>query len=162
MPDRHEALKQANAAADGTPVDRLPNSLSFRMVTTLTVNHEHQIPNGFSGRVRIVDGTRTLAVHWYDHGQLHDPAHDVPAVTIHRADGAVKQVRHYHRGRLHDPEPGVAAVRGYFSTGALKYAEHYRHGWRTDDGETPAIRKWRADGSLRTVRHYRDNVRHDL
>jgi hypothetical protein len=142
-------------------VDRLPNSLSFRKVTTLNVIDESEIPDGFSGRVRIGDTAAPIAVHWYERGALHDPAHDVPAVTTYRATGDVKQIRHYHQGRLHDPAPGVPAVQGFFGDGTMKYAEHYRFGWRCDVGDTPAIRKWRADGSLRTVRHYRDNVRVD-
>lgn len=142
-------------------VDRLPNSMSFRKVITVNVDDESAVPNGFTGRVKIGDATSPSAVHWYEHGELHDPSHDVPAVTSYRTTGRVKQVRHYHHGRLHDPAPGVPAVRGFFVDGSVKYAEHYRYGWRSDVGDTPAIRKWRADGSLRTVRHYRDNVRID-
>lgn len=142
-------------------MDRLPNSLSFRKVITLTTRDEREIPEGFTGRVRIGDGTSVDAVHWYERGQLHDPAHDVPAVTNYGGTGRVKQIRHYNMGRLHDPAPGVPAVRGFFVDGSIKYAEHYRFGWRSDVGDTPAIRKWRADGSLRTTRHYRDNVRID-
>lgn len=137
----------------------LPNSLSFRMVSTVTVADEAEIPSGFTGRVRVeVDG-RLERVLWLDDGHLDDPAGDVPALTRYRENGAVKQERHYRLGRLHDPEPGVPAVRGYFADGAIKYEEHFRYGWRHDADGVPAIRKWRADGTLRTVRHYVDDLR---
>ena len=139
----------------------LPNSLSFRMVTTITVTDADQVPDGYSGRVRIETAAGLDSVLWLDRGQLDDPATDVPAVTRYRSTGGVKQVRHYRLGRLHDPEPGVPAVRGYFADGTLRYAEHFRYGWRHDAGDVPAIRKWRADGTLRTARHYVDDLRVD-
>lgn len=139
----------------------LPNSLSFRMVTTISVTDPADVPDGFSGRVRVETAAGLDSVLWLDRGQLDDPATDIPAVTRYRPSGATKQVRHYRLGRLHDPEPGVPAVRGYFADGALKYAEHFRYGWRHDSGDVPAIRKWRADGTLRTVRHYVDDLRVD-
>lgn len=138
---------------------RLPNSLSFRLISTVDVRSEGQIPRNFSGRVQVVGADGVDEVMWLDGGVLDDPAADVPAFTRYRPDGAVKQERHYRLGRLHDPEPGRPAVRGFFADGSLKYAEHFRYGWRHDHGDTPAIRKWRADGSLRTVRHYVDNQR---
>lgn len=139
----------------------LPNSLSFRMVSTITVADPDEIPDDFTGRVRVEDDGHLDRVLWLDSGQLDDPVSDVPALTRYRADGAVKQERHYRLGRLHDPEPGVPAVRGYFADGAIKYEEHFRYGWRHDAGDVPAIRKWRADGTLRTVRHYVDDLRVD-
>lgn len=142
-------------------MERLPNSLSFRKVTTLDLTDERAVPPGFTGRVRLGVAGVLRSVQWYERGELHDPAHDVPAVTTLRPSGDVKQVRHYHRGRLHDPEPDVPAVRGFFADGTLKYAEHFRFGWRSDAGDTPAIRKWRSDGTLRTFRRYRNNVRID-
>lgn len=140
---------------------RLPNSLSFRMVTTITVAADDEIPNDFTGRVRVQHGEVLDCVLWLDGGQLDDPAHDVPAFTRYRPGGAVKQERHYRLGRLHDPEPGVPAVRGYFANGNRKYEEHFRYGWRNDAGRRPAIRKWRADGSVRAVRHFIDDQRVD-
>lgn len=140
---------------------RLPNSLSFRMVATITVDDPSAIPPAFTGRVSVHGPAGLDSVLWLDRGQLDDPASDVPALTRFRSTGVVKQERHYRLGRLHDPEPGVAAVRGYFSDGALKYAEHFRYGWRHDAGDQPAIRKWRADGSLRASRRYLDDVRID-
>lgn len=140
---------------------RLPNSLSFRLVSTLTVADTAEIPPNFTGRVLVETPTGSDSVLWLDRGQLDDPAPDVPAVTRYRPSGAVKQVRHYRSGRLHDPDPGTAAVRGYFSNGSPKYAEHFRYGWRQDHDGIPAIRKWRVDGSLRLARRYVDNMRVD-
>lgn len=140
----------------------MPNSLSFRMVSTITVVDLADIPDGYTGRVRIESGTALDSVLWFDRGQLDDPATDIPAVTRYRSTGMVKQERHYRLGRLHDPQTGVPAVRGYFANGAIKYEEHFRYGWRHDAGDRPAIRKWRADGSLRTARHYLDDLRVDL
>lgn len=142
-------------------MERLPNSLSFRIVTTLTVDDERQIPQGYTGRVRVRGALGPVSELWLADGVLDDPADDVPAFTRLRADGSVKQRRHYRAGRLHDPAHGVPAVTGYHPDGSLRYAEHFRYGWRNDVGEVPAIRKWRADGTLRSVRHYRDNVRLD-
>lgn len=129
------------------------------MVTTISVDDEREIPPGFTGRVQVQGEHGLDSVLWLDRGQLDDPAGDVPALTRYRSNGVVKQERHYRLGRLHDPGPGVAAVRGYFADGALKYEEHFRYGWRNDVDERPAIRKWRADGTLRSVRHYVDNRR---
>ena len=55
----------------------------------------------------------------------------------------------------------MPAVRGYFADGSIKYEEHFRYGWRHDAGDRPAIRKWRADGTVRSVRHYVDDLRVD-
>lgn len=131
------------------------------MVASITVTDPAEIPPEFTGRVAVHGRHGLDRVLWLDRGQLDDPSGDVPAWTRYRPTGTVKQVRHYRLGRLHDPEPGVAAVRGYFADGALKYAEHFRYGWRHDDGRLPAIRKWRADGTLRATRHYVDDVRVD-
>lgn len=139
----------------------LPNSLSFRMVTTITVADPAGVPDDFTGRVRVESDGGLDSVLWFERGQLDDPAADVPAFTRYRSTGVVKQVRHYRFGRLHDPEPGVPAVRGFFADGGLKYAEHFRYGWRHDAGDVPAIRKWRADGTLRTSRRYMDDLRVD-
>jgi len=139
----------------------MPNSLSFRMVSTISVADPADVPAGYTGRVRVERAQVLEGVLWLDNGQLDDPASDIPALTRFRSTGAVKQVRHYRLGRLHDPEPGIAAVRGFFADGSLKYEEHFRYGWRHDAGDVPAIRKWRADGSLRTARHYLDDLRVD-
>lgn len=136
---------------------RLPNSLSFRLVVTIDVDDVRHIPVGFSGRVQVHGTAGVTEIRWVHHGSLDDPAPGVAAVTRLRPDGSVKQVRHYRHGRLHDPATGEAAVRGFYASGAPRYAEHYRYGWRQDCGDVPAIRKWRADGSLRSRRHFRDN-----
>jgi len=138
---------------------RFPNSLSFRLIATVDVHSERDIPRSFTGRVQVFGDEGVDTVIWLDRGSLDDPAPEVPAFTKYRAGGMVKQERHYRLGRLHDPIPGHPAVRGFFSDGSLRYAEHFRYGWRQDHGKTPAIRKWRADGSLRTERHYIDDQR---
>ena len=135
-------------------MELLPNSLSFRVIATIDVESEAEIPAGFSGRVRLrVDGV-LIYVAWYIDGLLDDPARRTPAYTRHRYDGRVKYEMHYRRGMLHDPEPDHPAVRGYFPNGGVHYEERYRNGLRHDgpDG-TPAIRKWRPDGTLRRELH---------
>lgn len=136
-------------------MDILPSALSFRIIATLDIEGDDAVPNGFSGRVRFLEGGRVRAIGWYDHGLLNDPARRVPAYVRLRADGQVKQSRHYRRGHLHDPWRGEPAVRGYFADGARRYAEHYRYGRRQDSatGE-PAITKWRNDGSVRSTKRY--------
>lgn len=138
---------------------RFPNSMSFRMVSTITVTEPERVPVEFSGRARIQRGSVAECVLWFDRGLLDDPSIDVPAFTRFRPDGSIKQLRHYRLGRLHDPEPGVPAVRGFFADGQTKYEEHFRYGWRHDALGRPAIRKWRADGTLRSTRHYVDDLR---
>ncbi len=144
-----------------TVVELLPNSLSFRVVTTLDVESETQIPRGFSGRVRLsVDGV-VESIAWYDRGVLEDPSPRTPAYVRVRRDGRTKQERHYRLGRLHDPEPGRPAVRGFFANGSRRYEEHYRYGRRHDSNGSPAIVKWREDGSLRSTRNYFEGQRVD-
>lgn len=152
-------LKDVADQDDVEEMPRFPNSLSFRLITTVDVRSERDIPRSFTGRVQLVGDHGIETVMWFDRGSLDDPSPEVPAFTKYRASGAVKQERHYRLGRLHDPVPGHPAVRGFFSDGSLRYAEHFRYGWRHDHGSTAAIRKWRADGSLRTERHYIDDQR---
>jgi hypothetical protein len=144
-----------------TLVELLPNAVSFRVVTTIDVETDEQIPTGFTGRVRLSVGGRMESIAWYDRGVLEDPSLRTPAYVRVRRDGRIKQERHYRLGRLHDPEPGRPAVRGYFANGSLRYEEHYRYGRRHDSNGTPAIVKWREDGSVRGVRRYFEGHRVD-
>ncbi len=133
----------------------LPSALSFRIITSVDVADECEIPTLFNGRVRFVEDGRIVAIGWYTDGLLHDPARKVPAYVRLRADGQVKQSRRYHRGRLHDPSKIEPAVRGFFADGSDRYAEHYHFGRRQDSSSgAPAITKWRQDGSVRSVRRY--------
>jgi hypothetical protein len=142
-------------------VEILPNTLSFRMVVTIDVESESEIPGRFTGRVRqSTDGFLVWSA-WYRNGKLEDPAPSTPAYVRYRRDGQPKQQRHYRLGRLHDPEPGTPAVRGYFANGADRYIEHYRYGRRHDSLGRPAIVKWRHDGSVRSQRHYFEGARID-
>lgn len=142
-------------------MELLPNSLSFRVVTTLDVESEAEIPEGFTGRVRMSDRGVVTSIAWYERGVMEDPSLRTPAYVRLRADGQVKQERHYRLGRLHDPEPGQPAVRGFFANGNIRYEEHYRYGRRHDSNGVPAIVKWREDGTRRSVRHYFEGQRVD-
>ena len=141
-------------------VDLVPNSLTFRVINTIDVDDEAEVPEGYSGRVRrYLEGT-LVYVAWYRDGLLHNPGRSSPAYRRLRADGKLKYEMFYTRGLLNDPQVGGAAIRGYYADGALHYQEHYRGGKRHDavDG-TPAIRKWRHDGSVRHELRYADGRR---
>jgi hypothetical protein len=142
-------------------VELFPNSVSFRVVTTIDVEQESDVPVGFSGRVRVVVGDVVESIAWYDRGVMEDPSSRTPAYVRLRQDGHHKQERHYRLGRLHDPEPGIPAVRGFFADGTIRYEEHYRYGRRHDSDGRPAIMKWRADGSVRSQRRYYEGFRVD-
>ena len=141
-------------------MELLPNSMSFRVINTLDVNDEAEIPVGFTGRVRRTFESTQRYVAWYSAGNLDDPTKGYPAYRVHRGDGQVKYEMHYRNGVLDDPDPRTPAVRGYYADGAVHYEEHYSGGRRHDgpDG-VAAIRKWRADGSLRHEIHYRHGGR---
>jgi hypothetical protein len=136
-------------------VELLPNALSFRVVSSIDVNAMSEVPERFTGRVRLhVEGT-LLSVSWLSSGVLHDPARLVAAEVRYRPDGKVKWERHYQRGLLHDPVPGHPAVRGFHANGGRNYEEHYQQGVRHDGPHgTPAITKWRTDGTVRRKLHY--------
>ncbi len=142
------------------PMDLLPNSLSFRVVSSLDLAPDEEVPAGFTGRVRRHYGNDQRSVAWFANGQLDDPGRGVPAYRLHRADGRVKYEMHYAAGRLCDPDPHTPAVRGCYADGTLHYEERYRDGRRHDGpaGEA-AVRKWRADGSLRHELHYHHGLR---
>jgi len=141
-------------------VDLLPNSLSFRIVTTLDLDGDADVPSGFTGRARrgYADGTRAVA--WYVDGLLDDPSRTVPAYRRYRCGGELKFEMWYRAGLLQDPSTGAPAVRGFYADGTVHYEERFTRGRRHDGpGGAPALRKWRADGTLRHELHYRDGVR---
>lgn len=141
-------------------VDLVPNSLTFRVINTLEIEDEAEIPEGYTGRVRrYLDGS-LVYVAWYRDGLLHNPGRSNAAYRRLRADGKLKYELFYARGVLNDPADGGPAVRGFYADGTMHYEEHYRDGKRNDgqDG-SPAIRKWRHDGSVRHELHYVDGRR---
>lgn len=135
--------------------------MSFRMVVTIDVEAESDIPDDFTGRVRKTTNGALQYTAWYSKGKMEDPASGSPAYVRYRASGEAKQERHYRLGRLHDPSPQHPAVRGYFANGAVKYEERYRYGRRHDSRGVPALIKWRLDGSVRTERHYWEGLHVD-
>lgn len=141
-------------------IDLVPNSLSFRVITTIDVDDEREIPTGFTGRVRRHADGFVAYVAWYSDGLLHNPSGLHPAYRRFRPDGRLKYELHYRRGLLHDPNARTAAVRGFYANGQLHYEERYHEGQRHDgqDG-SPAIRKWRLDGTVRHEIRYRDGQR---
>jgi len=141
-------------------IDLIPNSKSFRIITTLDIDDESEIPAAFTGRVRRSADKAFVYVAWYEDGRLHDPGRHHPAYRRFRGSGAIKYDMHYSHGRLHDPSDGHAAVRGFYANGAIHYEEHYKHGLR-NDGATgaAAITKWREDGSVRHQLHYLNGQR---
>ena len=143
-------------------VDLLPNSMTFKVITTLDLAHDAPVPDGFNGRVRRQFANDQRVVAWYTNGVLVDPAHDVPAYRLHRADGGVKYEMHYRDGQLCDPDANTPAVRGYFADGSIHYEERFVSGRRNDGsrGEA-ALRKWRADGTLRHELRYHHGTRTD-
>ena len=131
-------------------IDLVPNSLSFRVFTTINVDDEGEIPTGFTGRVRRHVAGSIAYVAWYTEGRLHNPGKNHPAYRRFRPDGRLKYELFYEHGELQDPSPKVPAVRGYYADGSVHYEERYQTGKRQDGADgTAAIRKWRNDGSLR-------------
>src|SRR4051794_6675350 len=105
--------------------------MTFRVISTIDVHDESEIPPEFSGRVRRSFGGGESYVAWFTDGVLDNPGRHHPAYRRFRADGQVKYEMFYERGQLHDPSDDHAAVRGYFANGRLHYAEHYRDGKRS-------------------------------
>ena len=141
-------------------IDLIPNSMSFRVVTTIDVADESEIPEGFTGRVKHHLGGSVVYVAWFVQGQLNNPSRTHPAYRRFRSDGRLKYEMFYSQGALHDPSASTPAVRGFYANGQVHYEERYFGGRRHDatDG-TAAIRKWRLDGSLRHELHYADGNR---
>lgn len=140
-------------------MDLLPNSMSFRIIATITVDTEDEIPPHFTGRVRLSKDGVLESVSWLTRGDLEDPGPRTPAYTRYRPNGDVKQVRHYRVGCLHDPAPGTPSVQGFFADGSRRYEEYYRYGRRHDHRNKPAIIKWRLDGTIRVQFHYYEGMR---
>lgn len=143
-------------------IDLLPNSLSFRVITTIDVDDEAEIPAGFTGRVRRHERDSIVYVAWYEDGVLQNPGKHHPAYRRFRADGQLKYELFYDQGKLQDPSPRTPAVRGWYADGSVHYEERYQGGVRQDsrDGKA-AIRKWRNNGSLRHELHYEAGKRVD-
>ena len=141
-------------------MELLPNSMSFRVINTIDVMDDSQIPADFTGRVRRAFDSDQRYVAWYTDGRLDDPTRGYPAYRVHRAAGQVKYEMHYRLGVLHDPDPDTPAVRGYYANGGVHYEERYCDGRRHDGARgEPAVRKWRANGTLRHELHYHHGTR---
>ena len=141
-------------------IDLIPNAMSFRIITTLDIDDEREVPEGFTGRVRRSAGDYTAYVAWYEGGLLENPGRNHPAYRRFRPDGQLKFDMFYTAGQLDDPSDGTPAVRGYFANGSVHYEERYSGGRRSDGADgSPAIRKYRADGTVRHELRYRDGVR---
>jgi hypothetical protein len=141
-------------------MELLPNSMSFKVVATLDVSDEAEVPDNFTGRVRLHARGRLMYQAWYRDGKLDNPARNEPAFRRYRSNGGVRYELWYLNGNLHDPSRSRPAVRGYFGNGVVHYEERYRNGRRHDgtNGEA-AIRKFRQDGTLRHELRYRDGAR---
>lgn len=141
-------------------IDLIPNSLSFRIITTLDISDEREVPEGYTGRVRLTVGDYIAYVAWYQDGKLHNPSRTHPAFRRLRHDGRVKFEMFYTEGEVHDPAPDTPAVRGYFNNDSVHYEEHFQFGRRHDGANgSPAIRKFRADSSIRHDLHYLHGIR---
>jgi antitoxin component YwqK of YwqJK toxin-antitoxin module len=141
-------------------IDLIPNSMSFRVVTTIEITDESEIPVGFTGRVKHHENGVVVYVAWYHDGQMHNPGKHHPAYRRFRPDGRLKYEMFYTHGLLHDPTDTDPAVRGYYADGATHYEERYFGGKRHDSRDgTAAIRKWRHDGVLRHEIHYQHGKR---
>jgi len=136
-------------------IDLIPNSMSFRVITTLELRDGDEVPVGFTGRVKLLEENSVIAVAWYADGQLQNPGKHHPAYRRFRPDGRLKYEMFYLHGLLHDPADRLPAVRGYYADGKVHYEERYFAGQRNDarDGSA-AVRKWRSDGSVRHELHY--------
>ena len=71
-------------------IDLVPNSLSFRVINTIDIEDEAEIPQNFTGRVRRHANGSISYVGWYRDGQLHNPGRHHPAYRRFRPDGKLK------------------------------------------------------------------------
>ena len=141
-------------------IDLIPNAMSFRVITTIDIEDEAEIPVDFTGRVCRHAGWLVSYVAWYRDGQLHNPGRQYPAYRRFRPDGKLKYELFYTHGLLHDPTASRPAARGLFADGEVHYEERYWAGKRQDGSDgSPAIRKWRNDGSVRHELRYMDGRR---
>ena len=86
-------------------MELLPNSMSFRVINTIDITDDNEIPVDFTGRVRRSFDSAQRYVAWYTGGHLDDPTKGYPAYRVHRGDGQVKYEMHYRNGVLDDPDP---------------------------------------------------------
>ena len=66
-------------------IDLIPNSMTFRVINTIDIEDEAEIPVGFTGRVRRHANDSISYVAWYREGQLHNPGRYHPAYQSHPA-----------------------------------------------------------------------------
>ena len=141
-------------------MELLPNSMSFRVINTIDITDDNEIPADFTGRVRRSFDSAQRYVAWYTGGHLDDPTKGYPAYRVHRSDGQVKYEMHYRNGVLDDPDaaharrPRVLRQRRRALRRALLRRPSSRRPRRI-----AAVRKWRADGTLRHELHYRHGSR---
>ena len=83
-------------------IDLMPMSMSFKVVTTIEVDDEAEIPAGFTGRVKRLEHGVVAYVAWYTDGKLHNPGRSHPAYRRFRPDGRLKYELFYRDGQLHD------------------------------------------------------------
>ncbi|MEX1107040.1 MAG: hypothetical protein WEB78_12650 [Ilumatobacteraceae bacterium] len=141
-------------------MELLPNSMSFRVINSIDLTPDDDIPPRFTGRIRRTFANEQRSVAWHTDGQLDDPGRGVPAYRLYRANGRVKYEMHYSAGLLADPDASTPAVRGFYADGVVHYEERYTDGRRQDGGlGEAAVRKWRADGTLRHELRYHRGVR---
>src|SRR3954452_2558470 len=141
-------------------MELLPNSMSFRVISTLDVLDESEIPPDFTGRVRRSFESGGSYVAWFTDGVLDNPDRNHPAYRRFRNDGQVKYEMFYERGQLQDPTDRDAAVRGYSASARLHYEEHYRDGKPFDAGNASrSVSKWRPDATLGPQLRYRNGRR---
>ena len=141
-------------------IDLIPNSMSFRVVSTVNITDDAEIPENFTGRVRFHEHDFVAYVAWYVDGQMQNPGRNHPAYRRFRPDGRLKYEMFYNQGLLHDPGDTMPAVRGYYADGKVHYEERYYAGRRHDSRSgIAAIRKWRHDGTLRHELHYSEGRR---
>jgi len=116
-------------------MELLPSSMSFRLITTLDIADESEIPELFEGRVRRPFEDRSKYVAWYTAGLLNNPTRSYPAYRRFRSNGQVKYELHYSNGMLQDSRPSSPAVRGFFANGMIHYEERYEQGRRHDGAD---------------------------
>ena len=77
--------------------------MSFRVISTLDVDDESEIPADFTGHVRRSFNGAESYVAWFTEGVLDNPGRNHPAYRRFRADGQVKYEMYYDTGELQDP-----------------------------------------------------------
>ena len=78
--------------------------MSFRVISTLDVDDESEIPVDFSGRVRRSFNGAESYVAWFTEGVLDNPGRNHPAYRRFRADGQVKYEMYYEQGQAAGPD----------------------------------------------------------